>query len=59
MQCYTDRMNDIDEIEVQMNLTAQEADLIRAIRNFRAAYPNGKTELKRFARQLLSELLNP
>ncbi len=52
-------MNDIDEIEVQMNLTAQEADLIRAIRNFRAAYPNGKTELKRFARQLLSELLNP
>lgn len=49
----------IDNKEEFDELTAQEADLIRAVRNYRAAYPNGSKELKRYIRQMLAEMLNP
>ena len=46
------------EKKVSMNVTAQEKELIEAIRNLRAAYPNGYEELLWYAQRIFDTLVD-
>jgi len=41
---------------VQMGLTEEEAELMRAIRNYRRSFPNGHPQLLYYAQQLFDSL---
>lgn len=42
----------------KIEVTEKEADLIRAIRNLRRAFPNGYNELLFYAQRLFDELVD-
>ena len=44
--------------ETTMGLTLEEAELIEAIRRYKAAYPNGAKSLLRYAQELFDNLID-
>ncbi len=42
----------------KLKLTEAEEDLIRAIRNYKASYPNGYPQLLYFCQQLFDKLID-
>ncbi|EKX88353.1 hypothetical protein [Alloprevotella sp. oral taxon 473] len=43
--------------ETTRSLTTEEAELIKAIRHYKAAYPNGAKSLLRYAQELFDNLI--
>lgn len=44
---------------ITMEVTAREASLIEAIRNYRTSYPNGYPQILWYAQALFDDLIDP
>ncbi len=46
-----------NDTDTTRSRTAEEAELIKAIRHYKAAYPNGAKSLLRYAQELFDNLI--